>query len=565
MLPIFTELAAGLLLSTVFGYLARLLRQPLITAYIAAGIAVSFLGLFHVGSSSTFPIFSQIGIALLLFLVGLELKVSDLRQIGKPAVLTGLGQIVSTVLLGFLIVKFLGFAPLPAFFISLALTFSSTVIVVKLLIEKQELNSLYGKITVGFLLVQDFVAIVALMVLSGFSPGQSALPSLSSIALIVLKGAGLFVTAFLLGKGILPSIFKRLATSQELLFISTISWCFIFASLAVAIGFSLEMGAFIAGVILASSPYQATIASKIHPLRDFFVVIFFLLLGFSLRIGDLSNIWLPAAVLSVFVIVGNPLIVLSIMGVLGFRKRTSFLASISIAQISEFSLILMTVGHGIGIVDNRAVSLVTLVGIVTITASSYMIINGNRLYDYLKPVLSVFERSTVVQNQIRATQPMTGHVVLFGCEQMGRDVIDLLGRKVKGESMVVVDFNPKVVEQLTADGFTAVYGDMTDTELLDELKLGEAKAVISTVPYLENNLQLIKFARSKGFTGPLIVTSYWAEDGIRLYETGADYVVIPEFTAGKHIARVLDDHWTNLASLSRLKSRHMAELIGSIT
>lgn len=563
MLPIFSELAAGLLLATIFGYIARLLKQPLIIAYISAGIVVSLFGLARFSEEITLHVFSQIGIALLLFLVGLELKISELRQVGKAAVLTGVGEILTVLVLGFALVSLTGIATKGAFFVALALTFSSTIIIVKLLLERQEINSLHGRILIGVLLIEDLAAIIALMLLSGYGVGMGG-PSLGDILMILVKGAGLFLLAYILNRTVLPEFFKRLASSQELLFISALTWCFIFASASVLMGFSIEMGAFVAGVALASSPYQTAIAAKIHPLRDFFVVIFFLVLGLSLDLRNLENVWPMALVLSAFVLIVKPVVVISILGVLGFRKRTAFLAGITIPQVSEFSLILMAAARQLAIVDEELVSIMTLTAIITIAVSSYLVYNSVTLYEILSPVLKYFERSYSIAGVGRLRKELTRHTVLFGCEQMGKDVINLMRKRIDRSDFVVVDFNPKVVEQLTADGYAALYGDMTDPELLSELKLGEAKVIISTVPYIDSNLRLIHEARTKGFKGPLIVTAYWAGDGIRLYEEGADYVVIPEFAAGKHVARILDDHWTNLESLSKLRSRHMSELIGAL-
>jgi len=562
MLPIFSELAAGLLLATIFGYIARLLKQPLIIAYITAGIVVSLLGLARFSEEVTLHVFSQIGIALLLFLVGLELKISELRQVGKAAILTGVGEILTILVLGFALVSLTGIATQGAFFVALALTFSSTIIIVKLLLERQEINSLHGRILVGVLLVEDFAAIIALMLLSGYANGLG--PSFSNILMIFVKGAGLFALAYILNRTVLPELFKRLASSQELLFISALTWCFIFASASVLMGFSIEMGAFVAGVALASSPYQVAIAAKIHPLRDFFVVIFFLVLGLSLDLRNIESIWPMALVFSSFVLIVKPIVIITILGVLGFRKRTAFLAGITIPQISEFSLILLAAARQLAIVDEQVVSMMTLTAIITIAVSSYLVYNSSTLYEILSPILKYFERSHSLVGSAHPHRDLSRHTVLFGCEQMGRDVINLMGKRINRPDFVIVDFNPKVVEQLTADGYTALYGDMTDPELLSELQLGEAKVIISTVPYIDSNLRLIHVARVKGFKGPLVVTTYWADDGIRLYEAGADYVVIPEFTAGKHVARVLDDHWTNLESLSKLRSRHMAELISSL-
>ena len=557
---LFLQLASILVLATILGIFARALKQPLIIAYIFSGIIISLLGIFKGIDRGVLESLSNLGIAFLLFLVGIELKLEDLKSVGKAALLTGVGQIVFTALIGFIILSALGFSPVVALYVAVAITFSSTVIIIKLLSEKHDLQSLYGKIAVGFLLVQDFVAILALMVLSGF--GQGRVPSFGGIIIVFVKGALLVVLAYLLTKFVLKLIFKMASVSTELLFVAAIAWALFFSAVAEQAGFSIAIGAFLAGVAIASSPFRIQISARVKPLRDFFIIIFFILLGASFS-GITSNINLSQIILiSLFIIIGNPLIVIAVMMTLGFRNRTSFLSSIATAQISEFSLILMTVGRSLGHVSDSDVALVAAIGIVTITLSSYLILYGDRIYRLVqKPMAFVFPEKTR-DPYVLHKEDLKEHIILVGAEQIGWDILNYLkGKAEKKEQIVVVDFNPDLYKSVAAEGYNAVFGDITDPEVLEELEISRAKLIVITDPDPEDCIHLIKFAKHKNFKGPILATSYWVHDAIRLYEEGCDYVVVPEAIGGKHLSRFIAEHWEDLNKIKKEKSKHFEELV----
>ncbi len=557
---LFLELAAILALATGFGIVARRLRQPLILAYIFAGIVISFLGLFRGVNQDIFTLLSNFGIAFLLFLVGIELKLDDLKYIGRAAIYTGFGHIIFIALLGFIILTGLGFSAVSSIYIAIALTFSSTVIIIKLLSEKRDLQSLYGKVAVGFLLVEDFVAILALMFLSGFGGGK--IPTVGGIFLILVKGILLAAFVYLASKFVLKYLFKMASTSVELLFVAAIAWAFILSALAEAAGFSIAIGAFLAGLAVARSPYRLEISARVKPLRDFFLIIFFIFLGASLSIGGSSLNLGYIIFLSAFILIGNPLIVMAIMLTLGFRNRTSFLASITVAQISEFSLILMSVGRSLGHVSASDVGMVAAIGVVTITLSSYLILYGDVIYRYLqKPMSRIFPekgRDPYVANK----ESLSNHVILVGGEQMGSDILHILkGRFDDKGKIVVVDFNPEVYRSLSASGYNAVFGDICDPEVLEELEIAHAKLIVITDPDIYDTLHVLNFAREKNFKGPIVATAYWIHDAVKLYEAGCDYVVVPDTIGGKHVGRILAEHWDNLNSIKKNKSKYFEELV----
>lgn len=557
---IFLLFASTLVVASLLGIVARILKQPLILAYIVTGILISLSGILGGVSEGAVQVLSNIGIAFLLFLVGIELEISDLKYVGKAAVYGGLGQIVFTTLVGFILISALGFSTVSAAIIALAITFSSTVIIIRLLAEKNDLQSLHGKISVGFLLVQDFIAILALIFLAGFEGGQT--PSFFSFLQILVKGVILVLLVVVPAKFILKPVLKKASESVELLFVGAIAWAFLVAAVAEQIGFSVAIGAFLAGVSIASSPYRTQISGRIKPLRDFFLVIFFILLGASMPVETLGRSVNVIIILSLFVLFGKALIVFAIMQTLKFRNRTSFLSAIAIVQISEFSLILLTFSKNLGFIGADEVAIVGAVGVITITVSSYLILYGDKIYNKISKQLAYLFPDRAREPYVSHRENLKDHVVLVGGEQIGSDILGFFKTHIKDrEQIVVVDFNPEIFNQLASAGYNAVFGDITDPEVLEELELGRAKLLVITDPDISDNAHLISYAKEKNFKGPVVAVAYWIHDAIKLYEMGADYVVVPETVGGKHISRILAEHWEDLGKIKKEKSKHFEELV----
>lgn len=557
---LFLQLATILVISTILGIIAQKFKQPLILAYIFTGIIISFFAVFKSLENSTFELLSNLGIAFLLFLVGIELKLDDFKYVGKAAILAGFAQIFFTVVVGFILINALGFSLVASFYMALAITFSSTVIIIKLLSEKHDLGSLYGKVSVGILLVQDFVAILALIVLSGF--GRDTGPSLASMFLIVLRGLLLVGFAFVASKWILKLLFKLTSQSTELLFVSAIAWAFLVAAVGSVFGFSVAIGAFLAGVAIASSPYRIQISARVKPLRDFFTILFFILLGASLSAGASQVLLSHVIWLTLFVLIAKPLIVFAVMLSLGFRNRTSFLVAITGAQISEFSLILLASGQALGHVSSQEVSLMAAVGITTITISSYLILKGDLLYRRFESRLSKIFPQKKHDPYVTNRESLSDHIVLVGGEQMGSDILEFLKNKFKDKNqIVVVDFNPEIIKSLAAAGYNAVFGDISDPEVLEELELTKARLIVITDPDYGDTSLLIKFAKSKNYRGPIIATAYWIHEAIKMYEFGADYVVVPETIGGDHVSRILGEHWDDLSKIKKARGKNFDDLL----
>lgn len=549
---VFTELSIILLITLVVTGSVRFFKQPAIIGYILSGIIAGPFVFNIIDSHTLLSAFSQIGIALLLFLVGLNLNPKVIKEIGKISLITGLGQVIFTTSIGFFIARALGFSSVVSLYIALALAFSSTIIIMKLLSDKKDLESLHGRISTGFLIVQDFIAILILLIISTLNTGVN----LTTLAFeTLLKGTGGIVLLFLLTIFLLPKITKNIAKSQEFLLLFSLSWCFVVASAFHYLNFSIEAGALLAGITLSMSPYHFEISSRMRPLRDFFLILFFIVLGSQMVFSNIL-LNLPIIVLfSIFVLIGNPIIVMILMGFFGYTKRNSFLAGLTVAQISEFSLILVTLGVSLGHLSTEILSLVTAVGLITFAGSTYMILYSHKIYPKISKFLSIFERKGKKVDEHKYHIHNDHDIILFGSNRTGFDILESL-KKIK-KKFLIVDYDPEVIIKLSKQGYDCRYGDANDPELLDELNLSGAKMIISTVPGIDTNLLLIHKVRKVNKKAIIAVVSHQIDEAERLYEEGATYVIMPHFLGGQHFSAMLEK---NKLSLSRFLKEKIAHL-----
>lgn len=554
----FTGISLLIVMAALAGIVARMLRQPLLVGYLLAGVIAVLIGV--IPDAHEIEGLAKVGVALLLFLVGLEMNIKELPQLGKVALFTGMGQILFTSGIGYLLALLLGFSPIASVYIAVALTFSSTIIIIKLLSERNDLNTLYGKISVGFLLVQDFVAVIILMLLAGLGQGESV--SIIDLLFIFAKAITVFIGTIFISRNIIPFIYEHFFSKNiELLFITSLAWALGFATIAGGpLGLSLEIGGFLAGLALSGLPEHLQIGSKMRPLRDFFLTIFFILLGTQLVVGDIQTVILPAVLLSLFVLVGNPLIVLIIMGLMGYRKKTSFFAGLTVAQISEFSLILMAMGSTVGHLGQTEVATVILVAIITMTGSTYFILGADTLYKYLKSILSIFEKKK--GNKVsfgEGEDPLEGHIVLIGADRTGSALVPLLKKKV-GKNFIVIDFNPAVISRLKNKGIKAIYGDITDTEIVGMLNLPKAKMVISTIGRPADNMYLQTELRNRKSKATEIFIAKTVKEARRYYKMGVDYVILPQTIASEHIRHLIKHHGIDSTRYQKLGVSHLKRL-----
>jgi Kef-type K+ transport system membrane component KefB len=522
----FLEFAIILFLAALLGAIGQFFKQPLIVMFIFLGIVVgpSFLNIVH--SKENIKLLAEIGIAVLLFIVGLKLDLRLIKSTGKIALMTGLGQVLFTSLFGYFIGLALDFPSLQSFYIAVALTFSSTIIIVKLLSDKKEIDSLHGQIALGFLIVQDLVVILVMIVLATI--GRESEASVSVEILKTLFYSLIFIVfTFLAMKYFIPGISHFLAKSTELLTLFSIAWAVSLAGISEAIGFSSEVGAFLAGVTLASSPFKDVISGRLVSLRDFLLLFFFVNLGSNLDLSVIgAQIW-PSLIFSVFVLIGNPIIVLIIMGTMGYRKRTSFLAGLTVAQISEFSLIFAGLGLAVGHINEEILGLITLVGMITIALSTYMILYSHQLYEKLSPFLSVFEKNKPMVDKLSDVETNIDYqIIIIGLGRFGSELVKRIEANSK-DKYFGVDFDPIVVKKFRELDKPVIYGDLEDPDLFSHIPLQNAKCFINTVPSAEFAIHSLQRLKRMGFKGKIFLTALHQKDQYQLEGLGADNILLP--------------------------------------
>jgi len=550
---IFTELSLIIAVGAGVSLVMRLIRQPLIIGHILTGIIVGPTLLNLTKSPDTIEVFSTIGIALLLFIIGLGLNPKVIKEVGKVAGIAGIVQVLFTGAIGWAAGMVAGLTKTESIFLGAALAFSSTIIILKLLSDKKEQGRLYGKIAIGILLVQDILATFALLFVTAKSSDQAF--SFSQLGTLAAKGALIIVPMFFVSYVVLPRLHKLIAGSQEFLFLFAIGWGFGIAALFEKAGFSVETGALVAGISLASLPYAQEISARLRPLRDFFVVVFFIVLGTRLGFAHLSNLVPIVVVCSIIVIVVKPLITMAFMGLLGYTKRTSFKTSIALAQVSEFSLVLITLGNKQGLIRDDLVSVITFVALISIAVSAYLIIYSDNLYNLLEGHLSLFERRKTHFEQERKANY---ELILFGYHKGGHEFVrTFMSLKRR---YVVVDYDPEVIDAMEHNKLNYMYGDATDIELLEEVGFDKAKLIVSTITDHETNLFLLRLMEKFNPGAVFICHANNPEEVARLYEIGASYVMLPHYIGSEKIGAFIRKSGLKKSEFRKYREKHLQYL-----
>ncbi|HHQ45570.1 MAG TPA: sodium:proton exchanger, partial [Candidatus Altiarchaeales archaeon] len=338
----------------------------------------------------------------------------------------------------------------------------------------------------------------------------------------------------------------------------SLGWCLALASLFNLSGFSMEIGAILAGITLSMSPYRHEISSKMRQLRDFFIVLFFIFMGSQLSFTDVGPHVFSIIILSIFILVGNPIIVMVLMGLLGYTKRNGFLAGLTVAQVSEFSLILVTLGIKVGHLTSEVLSVITAVGLITIAGSSYMIVYSNQAYQHISKYLSIFERKGRKVDEQKHHVKSQYDIILFGYDHIGCELVESFKRM--RSSFLIVDYNPEIIVELARKGVPCRYGDVNDLEMLNELNLDRTRMVISTITDFGANLFLINEVRQQNKDAIVIVVSHKIEDTLELYKLGASYVIMPRLLGGKQTSAIIEKHGLDAKKILEEKNAHIKDL-----
>lgn len=546
------DLSLVIAIGVAVSAMMRLIKQPLIIGYIITGVIVGPALLHIIDSPDSIQVFADFGITLLLLIVGLGLNPKVIREVGKIAGFIAVGKVLLVTTIGFSICRLLGYGTTAAFYIGISLSFSSTIIILKLLNDKKEQNRLYGKISVGFLLIEDLIATTVLIAVSASAHGGL---SLVNAWTLLYKIVGLLVGLALFRALVLSRLKNMISRSQEFLFLFAIGWGLGIAALFKQAGLSLEVGALIAGVTLAPLPYAQEAAARLKPLRDFFIVLFFVSIGSHLHVADVMTVLPQAIGLSCLVLFGNPLIVMTIMGLSGYTKKTSFKTAMTGSQVSEFSLILLLLASGLGQVSDSVVTLVTVIGLITIAVSTYLITYSDSLYVIFESALKLFERRKVRSEH---EQRHRYELVLIGYLKGGHEFLKVFQQL--NRPYVVVDYDPYVIDTLESHGAHYIYGDVTDLELLDELNLEHSRLIVSTITDLGVNKTILAWLDKVNENSVFICTADTAEEAAELYSEGASYVILPHYIGSEKIGAFIKKSGLKKSEFKKYREKHLAYL-----
>jgi Kef-type K+ transport system membrane component KefB len=548
----------SIIAATVLGYLAYLLKQPLLLAYIAAGAVIGpQFGFGWVQSKDDIRIIAEIGLILLLFMIGLEMDLKKLKESGKSLITTGISQFILCAAMGLAFFMLLGFTigepyeyrifgvkilggEYDLLYLAVCMALSSTTIVVKLLYEKFELDTLAGRLTLGVLVFQDIWAIVLLSIQSSLANPQ---------ALEILRDFGeaglIILISMVLSKYVLSYIFQKIAKLPELVLVASLGWCFLIAGLASSFGLSMEMGALIAGVAISTFPYNVDIIAKIISIRDFFITLFFVALGMIIP-NPLLNLGIlkVAGAAALFLVASRFLSVYPVLYFLKNGNRVSLLTSINLAQLSEFALVIGVIGMKEQHIVRDIQTIIVFVFVMTSIASTYMIKYNQKIQGFLSTALGYIGFRDLGSE---ATGPEAAHkdIAILGFFRVASALIqeiEDMGAEIK-DRIVVVDFNPRVLSRLPLHGVKVYYGDISNPETLHHAGIEEAKIVISTISdeilVGTSNFRLIDQIKKIAPQAKMIVTAESSARAVVLYHAGADYVLLPNQLAAQHLLTVV--------------------------
>ncbi len=546
--------------------LMKILKQPMIIWYIIAGTAISLFLPWLLQANIAFQSFGNLGIALLLFIVGMELNPVIIKDLGKTSLIAWVFQVAITGWLWYLVATMVWFDTITSMFLAIGFAFSSTIVVLKLLWDRDDLESTSGRLSIGILIVQDLMVMLLILWIATFKnidQGSSILFIVSLWAKII----GLAIGMYWVGKYFIPMITKRIAESQEYLFLFSIGRCFILGALFHRLWFGIEIGTLIAWITLANSSYRFEITSRIKPLRDFFIVIFFVLLGSHVNFATTNmTMILPLLIFVVFVLIIKPIITMIILGFLWHIRKNNFLTWISLWQISEFSFLIVTMGiTSWYIKDPTTLSMLTLVGLITIAGSSYSVVYGEKMYYVLKPVLRLLP--WVRNREYKRINTKEYEIMIFGYGRFWSNVYDTLHKT--HEDILIVDQHPGIITHLQKSKIPCIYGDIGDIDFLEELNLKDTKMIISTVKKIDENIVLLKTIKQHNPNLIIILVSNHIHEALKLYEQGADYVILPHYIGVDHTSLMLEEYGFDIQKfmenkktlVNDLKNRHQDLMI----
>lgn len=542
------DIALSIVAAFAMAVLARWLKQPLIIAYLAAGFVIGPVCLGWIQDDNSIETIGELGLLFLLFMIGLEIDLKKVLQSGKLILLTATVQILGCFMLGFLAFRAFGFPlggeRLDVVYLAFALMFSSTVIIVKILYDKRELDTVPGRITLGVLVIQDIAAILVLALQAELKD-----PEIAQIGASLFKVLVLIAAAFTASRYVLPALFRSVARLPELVLVGALAWCFIVAGLAAALGLSMEMGALIAGVAISTFPYTLDVAARVNTLRDFFVTLFFVALGMQITAPTIEIVsWAAAVALMVFV--SRVLTVFPALELMKMGHRSSLLPTWNLSQVSEFSLVIVAIGIELNHVSDRTVGIIVYAFVITAVFSSYIMTQSGGLLRLVAPFLvSLGLKDLTTGNEEGDSGGGHGHgaseIYLLGFSWTASSLLEEMMNKHAEliPRLAVIDFNPLVVRELKRRKVRIIYGDITKRDVLLHAGVGAARVIVCTLPNTvlkgATNLRLLKDLRAINPAARIVMHAELISDVAELYAAGADYVSVPRLVEAERLSDVI--------------------------
>lgn len=544
---------------------AHLFKQPLIVAYLAAGFAVGPQGIALITDSSSIHTISKFGLILLLFMIGLEMDLKKMFRAGRVITVTALTQIVGSFLLGFGFFWFLGFrmmgGKLDALYLAVAATLSSTVIAVKVLYDKRELDTLPGRITLGVLVLQNLFATLFLSVQPSLSDA-----SLGVLLLALLKVIVLIAVAFMASRYALPHLFKAVALLPELVLVGALAWCFLITGLGSLLGLSWEIGALIAGMAISTFPYTLDVVSKVTSLRDFFVTLFFVSLGMSIPLPTESLIrW--ALLFASFVYVSRFLLVFLPLHKMNRGHRASIVPAINLSQVGEFALVIFALGVQYQHVTQETAGVVSYAFVILAIVSTYAMANTEATARWAGQWLSDLNVGDLDEKIDYLNEPVRKpRIFILGCSWSASSLLEEIKQQDPGllNELAVIDFNPQVNDGLRARKVHVIYGDISQRDTLEHAGVGTAEIIVSALPNSVlrsiTNLNLIRMVRQLNPTAQIVGHAEFLKDLPQLYAAGASYVTVPRLVEAVELLDVIQS--ARNGHLDEKRTRQEEELKG---
>jgi Kef-type K+ transport system membrane component KefB len=530
------------------GLLAHFFRQPLILAYLIGGFIIGPFGMGWVESKESIATISELGLIFMLFMIGLEIDLKKIIRAGRVILFAAAGQLIGGCILGVLffmgISRALGGGGFDGLYLAIACTLSSTVIIVKVLYEKRELDTLPGRITLGVLVLQDIFAILFLAVQPSLADLQ-----VSVILLSIARVLALVVTALALSRYVLPPLFHQIARRPELVLLGALAWCFLIGEIAEKLHLSREMGSLVAGVSLSTFPYALDVTAKVTTLRDFFITLFFVALGMTIPIPNLSVIGL-ALIIAAFTVVSRVVTTFTPLYFLKQGLRASLLPAINLAQISEFSLVVIQTGITAGHIKTQTASAASFAFVVLAVLSTFAIGRSDQITRASITFLKRIGLRDLDHSHAEDGDHGDGHggrrILILGFFRAASALLSEVERQNPGllDQIGVVDFNPVVFQTLTGRGVHVTYGDISNVDTLVHAGVGKAEIIILSVPDSllkgANNEKLVRHVRSLNTTAKIISTADLLSDVEDQYAAGADYVVVTRLSDAHELFTVIE-------------------------